>query len=396
LESQLSKLEVEKSITNNTIGQAGFLPVIDISLVEQLTVSRRDNPTSFVNGVFNSSNFIPTITLNQTIFNGFTARISKKNLESLEKISQNNVNLVLLNHTKALYSLFWQYQAQQEFITYQQKNLAITKSLYEYNKSKWDLGTITTQELNTYLSFVYEDSLSLLQLELQSKEILNNIQKVVGAEDFLLKKNIDRLSLEPLIEKESLYSLLEKNPNLIQSVINEEIKNQELGLSKSSLYPRLTVGIGSSYNASFFQNETIGSGRGTTSELYANFSLTYNLFNGFKTKNGIKIAKYNTEVSQIQTQKLQTESKLDLDKYITGYENNLEQLYLSEQLSDLTEQTLNYWLLKEQAGIITSIELRDFQKNVLLNKRNELNYWLNAYLSFLEIQTITSSLVSQQ
>ena len=86
-------------------------------------------------------------------------------LESLEKISQNNVNLVLLNHTKALYSLFWQYQAQQEFITYQQKNLAITKSLYEYNKSKWDLGTITTQELNTYLSFVYEDSLSLLQLE---------------------------------------------------------------------------------------------------------------------------------------------------------------------------------------------------------------------------------------
>ena len=389
---RLAEIDQESSAQQNTLGMAGFLPRIYVSASEQFSVSNRDNPTSFINGKISSNNFSPSIGFEQTIFKGFEAQINKSNYDLLQEMSDNNLDLIITNNLKAIHLYYFQIQAQYELIDYQKQILQLSLDLYDYNKEKWNIGIVTTQELNTYEGFVLEDSLSLLSLNNQIIQLESSLSKLCNQNDLKISSiTIDKTTLA--FNKDSLFNALKNHPNIKSLYLNEQIKANELKKSKTNMYPTIGMSGGYNFNQS---NVSIGDNpsiSGKTSDYYLGFSLNYNLFNGNKIRTGVKIADYNLEVQNIETQKQEQSLTIDLDTYIKNYDQFQNQFLLSQRLLEVTSKTLEYWKTKQRAGLITSIQLREYQKSHLQNKRNELNQWIQMYQNAVEIQSLTNQLV---
>ena len=389
---QLARLNQESAAAQNNLGMAGFLPKIGLALGDRWTNSQRNNPTSFINGKIISSNLNPTATIDQTIFNGFSAHISKDNFDRLQELSKENADLVILNNIKAVYLNYYQIQAQNQLVANQLEILSLTKNLYNYNKQKWELGLITTQELNTYYGFVLEDSLSLLGLQSNKTKLEGELAKLCNV-SAISTLAVDLPFLTQGLVLDTLKNQLAQNPSLRSLYVNERIKENELKLSQAALYPQLNVNGGYNYSRSNIQIADRDPVIGLTRDFYVGFSLNYNLFNGFKTKTNIDLSKINLEVQALKTEQLEQKLTTDLSVYFVNYQQYLAQYSLSEKLLEVTQSTLDYWQAKQKAGLITSIELRNYQKNHLLNKNNEVNQWLKAYQTSLEIQSLTNQIV---
>lgn len=388
---QIAKWNEQSAQKQNTLGNAGFLPSILLAVGDRLNLSNRDNPTSFINGKITSNNLNPTIELNQNLFNGFLAQANKKTFELLEENSLNNSSLVLNNNLKAILLLYYQLQAQYLTKKYQEKNLRLSEKLYEYNKKKWDRGLITKTELDTYEVFVLEDSLTILNTQTNIESYLIQLERVSLIKNLTVKQIPMNLRFTELEELEALNKRLTQNPSLKSVLINEKIKQQELAKSKANLYPSLNLNAGYSKAYSRVTIESRGTVNGQTSDTYVGLSLSFNVFNGFKTKTRIAVSEIETEVAGLESNKQLFELQNSLKNYYQNFKKAEERLSLSSKLTQISNSTLNYWIKKEQVGLITSIQLRDFQKSVLRNKQVELNSWLEAYIQRLEIQSLIDS-----
>lgn len=389
---QLARLNQESAATQNNLGMAGFLPKIGLALSDRWNNSQRNNPTSFINGKIVSSNLSPTATIDQVVFNGFSAHITKDNYDRLQDLSKQNADLVILNNIKAVYVNYYQIQAQNQLIDNQLEILSLTKKLYDYNQQKWELGLITTQELNTFYGFVLEDSLSLLGLQSTKTKLEGELAKLCNV-DQITTVSVQLPKLENSLNLDSLKVQLGENPSLKSLYINELIKENEIKLAQTAIYPQLAINGGYTYSRSNIQIAGRDPVIGLTRDFYAGFTLSYNLFNGFKTKTNIDLSKINLEVQELKTEQMEQKLATDLGVYFANYQQFLEQYNLSEKLLEVTKSTLDYWQAKQKAGLITSIELRNYQKNFLLNKNSEANQWLKAYQASLEIQSLTNQIV---
>ena len=389
---KMSKLGEKSASTQNTIGMAGFLPRVYLSVGDRWNVTSRNNPTSFINGKIMSSNLTPSVTVDQMLFNGFAAQITKDNFDQLEALSKENSSLILINNLKALYLSYYQIQAQNSLLDNQIEILALSQKLYEYNNQKWELGLITTQELNTYYGFVLEDSLSILSIKSQITKMEGELAKLCNVQN--LKVRTEKLpALNSSWNSDSLFTALLQNPSLRSVYINQQLKENELRMSKSSLYPQVVGSAGYNYSRSNF----LISGRdpvvGTSKDFYVGFSINYNLFNGFKTQTNINLSQINLETQSLKTEQLEQKLKIDLSVYLSNYDEFYSQLELSDKLLGITQNTLDYWQAKQKAGLITSIELRNYQKNYLLNRNTQVNQWLKTFQTSLEIQSLTNQLI---
>jgi outer membrane protein len=300
--------------------------------------------------------------------------------------------LVIINHLKAIYLNYFLLQTQYELQSQQLKLLSLSQQLYGYNQQKWQSGLIMTQELNTYKGFVLEDSLGLLNIQNQLTKLEGELAKVCNASNLKVKKQALPI-LPNLPVSDSLTNGLATNPRLKALYMNEQLKKNDLAISKSSLYPQLLGSAGYNYQRSNIDLENRAPVVGTTKEFYVGFSLNYNLFNGFKTKTNIDLAKINLETQTLKTKQLEQQLQVDLGVYVASYQKSIEQYQLANQLLATTSSTLEYWQAKQKAGLITQFDLRNYQKNFLVNQNNALNVWLRGYQAWIEIQGLTNNLM---
>jgi outer membrane protein TolC len=162
---------------------------------------------------------------------------------------------------------------------------------------------------------------------------------------------------------------------------------------EAQLYPQVSANLGYSYQRSNISIETRGEALGITKDFYMGFSINYNLFNGYKTQKNIQLAELNIEAQQLKTEQLSQKLYTELAYYLQNYQQYLEQYLLAQKIVAVTKNTLDYWYTKQKAGLITSIELRNYQKNYLLNTNNQLNQWLKSYQTWIEIQSLCNGLV---
>lgn len=386
---QISAWSEKSTSRQNTLGNAGFSPTISLAVGDRLNVSNRDNPTSFINGRITSNNLNPTVELNQTLFNGFTAHANKRTFDLLEENSFNNSSMVINNNLKALLLTYYRVQVQYLTKEYQEENLKLTKKLYRYNKKKWDKGLITINELDTYEVFVLEDSISILNTETAIQQLTNLVEKISRVQHLKIKKERIRLGFSELDNLEVLSKQLDQNPLLKSVLINEKLKQEELIKSRAKLYPIVNLNAGYSQAYSRVTIESRGTVNGEINDTYIGLSLNFNLFNGFKARTQVALSEIDREVASLDSEKQLFELRNTLKGYFNDYHKALNRLTLSRSITEISNSTLNYWVKKEKVGLITSLQLRDYQKSVLFNKQVELRNWLEAYQQRLEIQSLT-------
>ena len=189
--------------------------------------------------------------------------------------------------------------------------------------------------------------------------------------------------------------MLSSNSNLENQYINQEILKKNTGLAKSDIWPLITMNAGSDYTQGWYDFEK-SSANTYSLDYYANFTLSFNLFNGGNTSRTVKTARINERIGNLEIQQLkQTLENLLVNQY---------ELYdIRKTLLDVADVNLQSAKLnmeiatdKYRNGTINSFNFRDVQLIFLNASSRKLNAIYDLVDSQTELLRLTGGIISER
>jgi outer membrane protein len=399
LDVQIQKLEIDIAERNNTWGQAGAFPAVNLSANQNNSITERKPANPFaVAGRNISDNLNGQLDVQFILFDGFFIRLSKRRLEQLERLSYGNATLVIESVIQSIILSYYQSLLESQRTMVRKRVMDFSRERLEYVKLRKELGGAITfdvlQEQNNYLT----DSTNYL---LQEQIYINSLRNL----NLLLNEPMTKAftltdSLQFIDEAYDLTAMAEKmsstNTNLRNQYINQELLRIATGSALSDRYPTLSLNFGANgsldrLNANFGSNtgpdvtNTVGyvngdpafpvtntvpsrilvnqTNDGYSYGAYGNFSLRYNLFNGGQISRNIENARVRERITQLDTDQLKLSLQNDLLITYDNY-NLLRQLAQIARVK-LQAAELNLSLANERYknGALSAIDLRIVQEN---------------------------------
>lgn len=364
----IAKKDVEIAENNNSWGEAGRYPTVNLNITNSNVVQETDNPTSFVNGRVARNAFDGQVDAGWMIFGGNRVNIAKSRLEELQYLSEGNASIVIENAIQATILGYYVCVLEKEATQVMKHVLDLSKDRYTYAQTKKDLGHATTFELLRDKSAFLTDSADYAKQLLNYKNAVRNLNMLMATELETTYTFSDSLNIafNTYDLDGMLNSLKSSNRTLLNQYINQNILKENIRLEKSNLFPTLSLNAGVTGNQSYIdfqRGERTGEGRSYS--YYLNFTLSFTLFNGNKVRRAIQNAHINEEIGNMEIKDMELSLKNDLISQYELYE-------LRKNLIDITKENvktseLNQRLAEERYknGTITSFEYRDIQLNYL-------------------------------
>jgi outer membrane protein len=395
---QIQQLNVEAAKLNNTWGQAGLLPSINLIASQNNNAIQRKPANPFaIEGLNVTDNVLGQLDIQFTLFDGFAVKIAKQRLEQLETLSKGNATFVMENTVQAIILGYYQAALEKERLQVLIKNRGFSKERYTYVKLKKSLGSAITfdvlQEQNNYLT----DSANVLRQEIVVKNATRNL-------NVLLNDDITKTYqfTNPLQFEDEAYSyddlkskMTRSNTNLRNQFISQELFHNATRNAQASMAPSLLLNLGATGSldqqyAQFRPTEngtvvqtTIGylksdvnqkvvqdqfaseylTRTGNSYGGYANLSLRFTLFNGGQLRRAIDNAQIQEKIAKLTTDQLKLFLENNLLASFDLY-NLRKQLVLIAQ-TKLEAAELNLSLANERYknGALSAIDLRIVQEN---------------------------------
>lgn len=361
----ISKNDYEVSRLNNTLGNAGFLPVAGASVSDNYSVT--DNKMTYFDGSENVNNGLRNNTLNAlvqvnwTLFDGTKMFVTKSRLAEIEK--QGNLTLqlqtesVYLKLASSYYALV-QEQKLEEVLKY---TMGISRFRLELAEKKFKLGAASEiDKIQASLDFSNDSSL-LLQQEVRIANLKADINKLASRlpdVQFSVDTEIGTDSLLAYAELEK--TLIEQNKSVLIAKNNVRIKEFELNESKSNFLPIVSLYADYEYYNShnsagtYKNNNIIGPSVG--------LRLSYNIFNGFNDNRKRQISKIGYETSQIAAESELNSIRTDLYQNYNDYVSGLKQIKLESENLANARKNLQFAVELYKLGSISEIDFREIQR----------------------------------
>jgi outer membrane protein TolC len=394
---RIAKNQADMERVNNTIGIAGFLPTINLNGTRdfELNDTRQEFFTGEVrsgSNVRNNSAFA-NAALEWTFFSGMRILTTKKQLDAFEEIGE-TAALVQMENTvtqviAAYYDLL-QKQKQMESI----RDLIVISIERKYlADQRLNIGTgsglmyfQSAVDLNT-------DSASLLRQEflvVEAKVILNELlardpnTEFEIDDEIILKENLNYPDLEQ--------KLRTQNRELILARRNLDVAEMDLKLSQSTMFPEFGVLSTYSYQRSeseigFLQsNQTNGLAYGLTAR--------WTIFDGLNNRTRNEIARVNIEQNLNEMDQVELRVRSELFKMYTAYEMVKQLFELEQKNVEVARQTLEIATEQMRLGIITALDLRLSQVNLIQAEFRLIQTGYELKLSETELIRLSCDLIN--
>lgn len=373
---RIAENEVSISRNNNSIGNAGFLPVIsaDGSVNQRIqdNVTVYGNPNIENRDDENAKTTVYNYGINATwtIFDGLTMfatldRLSTQ-LDISEAEARNQVELVLADIISGYYEIAGQQKAAQVL----DNTVEISEERIRIAETKRDLGSGSEYELllaradyNTDRAALIRSRTSLNQLKVLLTAILGDTASV----EFEVKPEIElaeKLELDELIE-----DAIVQNRELNIARLNEQVAKYEIREIKGEWMPQIDVSGGYGYSRT---EASVGfSEFSRTDGFQYGVTARVNLFDGFNKNRRNQNAQIALKNEQLRRQDLELQVTAQISQIYAQYSDALSLIELEEENLEINKQTVDIALERFELGTINSIELREAQQS-LLNAENRL------------------------
>ncbi len=353
---------------NNSLGNAGFLPSLDATATRSRNVNNtyqkyfdgREREGN--NAVSNSIN--TGVQLTWTIFDGFNMFIQKKKLGELQEMSTTQLRSVIESTIAQVILAYYDIAVQDRLAEVYYEAVQLSAERKRFARAMIDIGS--GSELSYLQSAVdlNTDSAAYMQqivILANSKAELNRLL----CRDLLTSFEVtSEIPLNYDLIYEELWGLIqEQNPDLMRARSNLLITSLDTKSSRSLMYPRISVNTGYSFNKSesevgfMMLNRNLGFAMGV--------SLTYNLFDGFNTRNNIKAAKIREESAHAEFNQAELDMKSELLRIYNDYLTNLQLVKFESDNRDLAMRNLEVAMEKYRIGAINDIDLRQTQQKLM-------------------------------
>ena len=312
---KISEGQSQIASNNNTAGNAGFLPILDVTAAQRYTYENTSN--TFLDGReqsrdgAKSNTFTTGAALNWTLFDGSTMFHTKRRLGELENqgiaIKASVIQSIIAQIAKEFYTVALE-QIRLELLA---ENISLSEDRMEIAKNKYEFGKASKMEyLQAQVDLNRDKSNYMIQQErlAASKTLLNEL---LGRDVTIDYYVVFDPELNTGLQYEELNEALESNnPELMAAKYDMNAS----GLVQKELFgeriPSIGVNVGYTYAKSEAQAGFLLS-RQSSGVTYG-VSASWNLFDGFNLNRRIQNAKINAENSKFNYEaiKLRLEREL--------------------------------------------------------------------------------------
>lgn len=397
---KIAKKEISIAENDNSWGKAGMLPSVNLGATAG--VKRENAPFPSItqtpdNINANSNSVVLYAAVDWTIFSGFAIKITKSNLALLEKASQGNSAIVVENAIQAIMLAYYKLLLDKERLNVLNKVVALSKDRYIYWQTKQEIGSSGSYEAlqakNDYLT----DSTNVLMQKMVVNSSRHNLNKLMGVE--VANEYILTDTFNPEVKSYELGNLLAQmtnnNKTLQNQYVNQNLLKNNINLSKSGYYPRLSMSAGYNNLTSSQTPESYTKTNYDTYDFYANFTLSFNLYNGGNTKRAIQNARIQEEIGLVRIDEMKHNLSTLLYSQLDLY-NARKQIYLVSE-ENLKSADINLKMSEEKYkfGAISSINYRDVQIRYLNIATNRLQAIYDLISTDTELLRLTGGIVSE-
>lgn len=362
--------EQQISDNNATIGNAGYLPTVDMSGGFSGTVNNNDN--RMTDGTTEKSNGITSETanvglnVNWTVFDGFGIQAEYSRLKELKRMGELNTRMTIEDFVATLSGEYYNLIRQKIRLRNLKSTLDLSRERLRIVEERYFIGSMSRLDLQqAQVDFNADSSNVLNQQEVlhTSRIRLNELMALDNVEEEIMIKD-SSITPNPFLDEVELWqNTLASNASLLIAQKNRTISELDLKKIKSRNYPYVKLNAGYGYTANW--NEV-----GTTDlqrRLGLNYGLTVgiSIFDGFNRRREQRNSRIQIENQTLKTQELELSLRADLSNFWMAYRNNLNLWSLEKENLVAAQENYRIAIDRYKLGELSGIELREAQNSLL-------------------------------
>lgn len=389
----------EISDNNMTIGNAGYLPTLDLNAgysgagnntTQHLSNGEKNKSNGVLNQTLNAG-----VTLNWTVFDGFNIQTNYKRLQELQKMGELNTRLTIENFISDIATEYYNYIQQ----TIRLKNLKYAVKLSHERvrivEARYEIGAGSRLELQqAKVDFNSDSSRLIKQYEVlyTSKIALNQMMAVDEVDQLIITGDTVIEFNENLNRDDIWQKTLSANTFLLLSDKEKSLSMLDLKTAQSENYPYLKLNGGYGYTKNIYNTGTIDN----QNALGFTYGLTlgFNLFDGFNKKRKQKNARLAIENKELQLEQTKLSLKADLFNMWMAYGNNIELTNLEKENVGTAHENHEIAMERYKLGDLSGIELREAQNSLLEAEERLVQAEYNTKLCEISLMQISGQIMS--
>ena len=391
---QIARNNVEANTINNHIGVAGGLPLVSGTFSDQesvVNVNQELNTGTKISRNGTASNSLQgNVTGSQLLYNGYRVVATKDRLETLQKQSQELLNLQIQNSIAAVMMKYYDVVRQQSYTKTLLQSIDLSQKQLEIIEVKQSVGLANNADL-----FQAQIDLNTRKQDLQAQQLiidqakadLLNLMSINPDSAIVIKDTI--LTGENIV-LENVLNFIYTHPEIVAA--DDQIKINQLIEKETAAqrYPSVRVNTGLNYG----RTQT-GAGNVLLNQNYGPFiglSVAVPIYNGGAIKRQEQVAAINTRNAKLNKESLIQDYQANTVKTFKAYLNSLEQLKVQQTTYGIAEQLVNLSMQRYELGVTTIVELREAQKSFEDAGYRLVNLNYTAKVAEIELKRISSQL----
>lgn len=362
--------EEQISKNNATLGNAGYLPTLDLSAGYKGTIDntqsklREGGETIKENGVSDQT-INAGLNLNWTIFDGFNIQTNYKKLQELERQGETNTRIAIEDFVAGFTAEYYNFVQQKIRLNNLRYAVKLSKERLRIVEERYHIGSFSRLDYQqAKVDFNADSAIYMKQQELlhTSRIILNELMANKDVDQpLIIEDSIIQVSAR--LDFEELWNAtLATNASLLKADQNTTLAQLDYKKINSRNYPylKLNTGYGYTFNkydiAANTQRSNLGFNGGVT--------MGFNIFDGNRRreKRNASIAIKNT---RLQRDELEQSLRADISNLWQAYRNNLKMLNLERQNLVAARENHEIAMERYMLGNLSGIEMREAQKSLL-------------------------------
>ncbi|HCC52804.1 MAG TPA: TolC family protein [Porphyromonadaceae bacterium] len=361
--------EEQISSNNVTLGNAGYLPTVDLSggfngTVYNYDYDYTDGTSESVKNI-NSETANAGINLDWTIFDGFGIQADYSKLKELRQMGTLNTRIAIEDLAANIAAEYYHLVRQRIRLKNLGSAVRLSKERLRIVEERYIIGSMSRLDLQqAKVDFNADSSNLLTQYEtVNASQIrLNELMGLDSVNQRLPIRDTIPIQSSLLEEKDLWQKTMTNNASLLASHKNKTISELDYKKIRSRNYPYLRLNAGYGYTGNWYET-------GNTElqkRLGLNYGVTvgFTIFDGMNRRREQQNARLQIKNTALRIQELELGLKADLSNLWMAYKNNLDLWELEKE--NLVTAHDNYAIAIERykLGDLAGIELREAQNNL--------------------------------
>ena len=358
------------SKNNATLGNAGYLPTLDLSakysgnIDDTENTARATGEKTETTGVFDQT-MNAGLNLNWTLFDGFKIQTTYARLKELEKQGETLTRIAIEDFIAELTAEYYNYIQQQIRLKNFRYAMSLSKERLRIVEERYIVGNFSRLDLQQARVDYNADRAQHMKQQEAVESSRIRLNELMANQDMsqAITINDSIIDLNTLMSFDELWeSTLQNNASLLKTEQGKTLAALDMKAVKSRNYPYLKLNAGYGYTMNKYEISSTS----RRENLGMNFGVTmgFNLFDGNR-KREIKNARIAIENAQLQQEDMHQALRADLSNLWQAYQNNISMLKLERE--NLIAAVENHEIASDRymLGNLSGIEMREAQKSLL-------------------------------